>query len=90
MKKPFNPVIPDYTPRGQKKAEVSESWLKPFKPCCICNGAISQGYYGRHGDGGTCSKKCELTKESNRELPLLPGSDHPDAHDVVPCEGTDP
>ena len=30
-----------------------------LKPCCVCNKTITQGYYGRHGNGGTCSKKCE-------------------------------
>jgi len=59
MKKPFNPVIPDYTPKGQKEAEVTLT----FKPCCVCNTVITAGYYGRWGDGGTCSGKCEATRQ---------------------------
>ena len=55
-KKPFNPVIPNYTPRTERKeTEVTIS----FEPCCLCGIPIQQGYYGRYGNGGTCSKACE-------------------------------
>lgn len=65
MKKLFNPVIPNYTPRNTKEEEALT-----FKPCCVCQKQIITGYYGRHAEGGTCSKKCELNfkpKELHRE-----------------------
>jgi recombinational DNA repair protein (RecF pathway) len=56
----------DYTPKSEKKEEGVKL---VFKPCCVCGKKIDEGYYGRHnladGDGGTCSKKCELIKEPN-------------------------
>ncbi len=51
-----NPVIPNYQPRSEKKVE--EVTLT-FEPCCLCGEPIKQGYYGRYGNGGTCSKTCE-------------------------------
>lgn len=60
MRKTFNPVLKekiDYTPRQERK-KVEEPTVA-LKPCCVCNKTITQGYYGRHGNGGTCSKKCE-------------------------------
>lgn len=62
MKKPFNPVIPDYTPRGEKgkKEEISIA----LKPCCHCGKTITDGYYGRFGDGGVCSKTCNTIQEA--------------------------
>lgn len=55
--------IPDYTPREErKKDEASAKQLEPtvvLLPCCVCNKTIKTGYYGRHENGGTCSKKCE-------------------------------
>ncbi len=58
--KPFNPVIPDYTPKGQKKVEEPSL---TFKPCCVCNSTISAGYYGVWHDGGTCSRKCDALRQ---------------------------
>lgn len=51
-----NPVIPDYT---QKKRGGEQEVTLLFTSCCNCGKTIVMGYYGRHGDGGTCSKKCE-------------------------------
>ena len=28
--------------------------------CCVCNKVVTQGFYGRYANGGTCSKKCEI------------------------------
>lgn len=63
MKRLSNPVIPGYTPKSERAKEVTLT----FEPCCICGKAITQGHYGRWGNGGTCSKKCELIKESGNE-----------------------
>lgn len=68
--KPFNPIIPDYTPHGQKKVEEETLTLKP---CCICSKVITTGYFGRWGDGGTCTAKCEGIRQDMqlylREVP---------------------
>lgn len=53
----FNPVVPDYTPRAEKEKPKEITLI--FEPCCLCGSPIKQGYYGRYGNGGTCSKKCE-------------------------------
>lgn len=76
MKKPFNPVIPDYTPRSEKKKEEVVSLS--FNPCCHCGKAIVQGYYGRWGNAGTCSKTCEKEQEKKPRYPesKLEGEDH--------------
>lgn len=66
MKKPFNPALPvDYTP----KKKVEEPKLN-FAPCCNCGKIITDGYYGRYGDGGVCSKTCN-TEQSKK--PKCPG-----------------
>jgi hypothetical protein len=49
--------IPDYTPKEERK-KVEEPTVA-LLPCCVCGEVITTGYYGRHGDSGTCSKKCE-------------------------------
>lgn len=49
--------IPDYTPREERK-KASEPTVT-LSNCCVCQKTITDGYYGRHGNGGTCSKKCE-------------------------------
>lgn len=67
--KPFNPVIPDYTPKGKK---TPEEVTLTFKPCCICGKTVKGGYYGSWADGGTCSKTCETEKEGCDKYP-----DHP-------------
>ena len=43
---------------------VAESGVRPltFAPCLACGKAISDGYYGRFGDGGVCSKRCNDTE----------------------------
>lgn len=91
MKRPPNPVLKapiDYTPRGQKK---EEEITLTFKPCCICNKAITDGYYGRWGDSGTCSKKCEQQQEKKREEhSLLLSGNSAAVHDVSASEGPEP
>ncbi len=33
-----------------------------LKPCIVCTKPVA-AFYGRWGDSGTCSKKCELVQE---------------------------
>lgn len=63
MGKPFNPVIPDYTPRGQKKVE--EPSLPP-RACLVCNKATMG--YGAFAEGYVCSRACNTEYESKRSL----------------------
>lgn len=56
----FNKV-PDYTPRVEK--EKPKEVVLIFQACCVCNEPVNTGYYGRWGEGGTCSKKCETKRE---------------------------
>lgn len=44
-----------------------------FKPCLVCQKAITDGYWGRWGDGGVCSKKCNEVMEIK---PKENGIDH--------------
>lgn len=64
-KKPFNPVIPDYTQKREKEKEVHLD----FQPCCECGKAIEEGYYARYGNGGVCSKTCMQAKEKKPRYP---------------------
>lgn len=69
MKKPFNPAIPNYTPKGAKKEE--EEHTLDLKPCCApsCRKPrepVKGGYYGHWGDGGACCKDCD---KEMRDLP---------------------
>ena len=50
----------DYTPRSERKVE--EVTIQA-KPCCVCGAKITTSYYGRWGNGGTCSKSCEAKQE---------------------------
>ena len=34
-----------------------------FSPCLFCGKAITDGYYGRFGGGGVCSKTCNTAQE---------------------------
>jgi len=54
----------DYTPRSQQK---EDEIVLTFSPCCVCGKVIKQGYYGRYGDGGVCSKSCNTQKEKAHE-----------------------
>lgn len=65
MKKPFNPIPLDYTPRKEKKGETKLD----LKPCCNCGKEIGDGYYGRFGDGGVCSKDCNTAQEAKPKYP---------------------
>lgn len=31
-----------------------------LEPCIECGKPIEDGYYGRYGDGGVCSKACDI------------------------------
>ncbi len=45
-------------PSEKKKTRPEESPPLQFKPCLQCKKTIEAGYYGRWGDSGVCSKKC--------------------------------
>lgn len=46
----------------QREKDLS-NWIKqPI--CCVCERKC-EGYYGRHNDSGTCSKKCEGEHNAN-------------------------
>lgn len=57
MKKLFNPVVPDYTPKSERGKK--EECHLVFNPCVHCGKKITEGYYGRWGDSGTCCKDHE-------------------------------
>jgi hypothetical protein len=57
-----NPVIPNYAP----KAKVVEPTIK-LEPCVECHKPILDGYYGRWGDGGVCSKTCDILHMQKRK-----------------------
>ena len=66
MKKPFNPALPvDYTPKKVKQEEVNLH----LTPCLNCGKEITDGYYGRFGNGGVCSKDCNTTHEAKPKFP---------------------
>jgi len=51
-----NPVIPDYMPKKEREKEPTLL----LEPCVECGKPITDGYYGRWGDGGVCSKICNI------------------------------
>ena len=53
LKKPGDTTIAQEKP-------ISSGGLS-FNNCLICGGAIIEGYYGRFGDSGVCSKQCYVT-----------------------------
>lgn len=62
-----NPVIPDYRPKSEKVVETPLSFTPCCNPGCDKKGKpITDGYYGRWGNSGTCCGKCE------NEYKLLP------------------
>jgi hypothetical protein len=69
MKKIFNPAMP-YDPRKARE-EMTIREEKEFNlsltDCINCGGKIHYGYYGRWGDGGTCSKKCEREQQAEHD-----------------------
>jgi hypothetical protein len=44
----------------------SETGLS-LTPCMVCGKRLVYGYYGRWGDSGTCSRKCESEQETRHE-----------------------
>lgn len=64
-KRVSNPVIPDYSPKKKVEPEVSLE----FKPCVSCGKAIKEGYYGRYGGGGVCSKVCNAIQAQKTKYP---------------------
>ena len=57
----YNQAVTDYTSRVEK--EKPKEVTLTFSPCVNCGNAVTQGFYGRHNGGGTCSRKCELEQE---------------------------
>lgn len=66
MKKPFNPVIPDYTPKSERKEQVVQL---EFQPCIHCGKKIGDGYYARYNSSGVCSKKCMIEQDKKPKYP---------------------
>lgn len=64
MKRLSNPVI-DY----RSKAEREKEPTLLFSPCLNCNKDILDGYYGRWGQGGVCSKTCNEAQMNKRFNP---------------------
>lgn len=54
----FNPVI-------------KNEQIPLFRNCMVCGKNITDGYYGRWGTGGTCSKVCEEEQEKRKETECL-------------------
>ena len=53
--------------------EVQEEYKeKVVGLCCICEKPVN-GYYGRWGNGGSCSKKCEAIQEAKPKYPPQKG-----------------
>lgn len=57
-----NPVI------YKQKEKYAEATLV-FSPCLVCGKVITDGYYGRWGDGGVCSKTCNTTQDKVPKYP---------------------
>lgn len=54
----FNKPAPaQYQPREERNKKPDEIILT-FNNCCVCNKAITTGYYATTKEGGTCGKKC--------------------------------
>ena len=58
-----------------RNAQKLSDWQEQEKnkirldPCIVCGNMPKEGYYGRYGDGGTCSKTCEAVQNKK---PLYP------------------
>lgn len=68
MKRMSNPVIPDYRPKSERQVEPT---IK-LEPCIECGKPIVDGYYGRWGDGGVCSKTCDILHMKEKPSVLHP------------------
>jgi recombinational DNA repair protein (RecF pathway) len=59
--------------KGAKKLHEAQAEHRDsvaLSPCLVCGTEIDKGYYGRHGDGGVCSKVCE---DEFAKKPKFPG-----------------
>jgi len=63
------PAPVQYQPAKKKVEEV----VLQFSPCCVCGKEILEGFYGRWGEGGVCSKHCNILKT---QMPLNFGEPH--------------
>ena len=52
--------------KGRMTKPVVESAVRAltFAPCLACGAVITGGYYGRFGDAGVCSKKCNAAQSA--------------------------
>jgi len=53
----------------RKLADVQQEYKESVVGlCCICSKPVP-GFYGRWGDGGTCSRPCEVIREAQPKYP---------------------
>ena len=66
--------------KGRDFREVQKEYEETVAGlCCVCSKPVS-GFYGRWGDGGTCSGKCERIKASEEKYPEHKASDFEEKH----------
>lgn len=86
--------MPDmYLPKAEREQKQEVTLV--FSPCCECGKAIGEGYYGRWGNGGVCSKSCNEKYEAKEKdygepasTATVPcGPEGEGACPVPPCQG---
>lgn len=63
-----NPVM--YTPKTERETPTERKL--DLSPCLVCHGPVDTGYYGRWGNGGVCSKKCNTVQEDVQKPEHVP------------------
>ena len=70
-------------PRARNPVLPEEAVKKLLYICMVCEKQIEDGFYGRWGSGGTCSRDCERKQEA------LPHSPPPSAEFLQQLEQHD-
>lgn len=47
-----------------------------LSPCLVCDKPPKDGFYGRHGDGGTCCGACERIQQAKPKYPNYSEEDY--------------
>lgn len=56
-------------PQARKLADMQEEYKNTVAGlCCVCEKPVPM-WYGRWGDGGSCSRKCEAIQEAKPKYP---------------------